>query len=138
MPTPEELIEAGQAAQNRPLPEYAKRLIGDLVVALDRQVRYAEGVRARAAEEVDEIRALLARGPQDADTFVSVPRTNVGDDETEDRPVGRGVAVEFRTPGLMPGEGFVVRLVDGRLRIDGMSRMAVVPESTTSLWIEER
>lgn len=136
--TNEELIDAGQAAQNRNLPAYAKRLIGDLVVALDRQARYAEGTRVRAAKEIDEIRALLTDGPADADTFASLPRTMVGDDETEDRPIGTGVTVEYRAPGLTPGEGFEVSLKDGRLHVRGIARMAVVPQGPHSFWIEAR
>lgn len=131
-----ELIKAGQAAQNRPLPTYAKQLIGDLTVALDRQIRYTEAIKIKAAEEVDEVRAILAGDPEGADTFASMPRTTVGYDETEDRPIGTGITIEYRAPDMGPGEGFEVSLKDGRLHVRGINTLAVVPVHSSELWIE--
>lgn len=140
MPDSQQLIEKAAAVQSRSLPAYAKELIHDLARALDQQSRYAEGVRERAAKEVDELRVQLAAGPEDADTFVAMPRTLVGelDDDPEDRPLGTGVAVEYRAPDMGPGEGFGVSLVGGRLRVTGLNHLAVVPESALTLWIEAR
>lgn len=140
MLTNQQLIQEATAAQSRSLPAYAKELISDLARALDQQTRYAEGVRERAAKEVDELRVQLAAGPDDADTFVAMPSTLVGelDDDPEDRPLGTGVTVEFRAPDMGPGEGFGVSITDGRLHVCGLNHLAVVPEHATSLWIEAR
>jgi hypothetical protein len=140
MQTIEQLISAAATAQFRSLPKYAKDLIHDLAVALRQQSRYAEGIRTRAAKEVDELRVQLAAGPEHADTFMGLPRTLVGelDDDPEDRPLGTGTVIEYRGPEDGPGEGFSVSLVDGRLSVRGLNHLAVIPSSSTSLYIEKR
>jgi hypothetical protein len=131
----QQLIEESRSERLQKLPMYAQELIHDLAHRLDAEHRYAQSTCERAEKEVDAIRKLLAEGPEDSDTFVSLPHSLLDSGDFEERPLGQGVTVEFRAPGLTPGEGFDVKLKDGRLIVSGIARLAVAPESSYTLEI---
>jgi hypothetical protein len=134
----ENLIKSANGAQVRPIPQWAKSLIYDLARALDAQIRYAEGIKNRAAGEVDEARKQLAGDLPDADTFVSMPRS-VTADETYDvtwRPLGAGVTVQFRGPDDDEDEGIDVKIKDGVLHVESLSRLKIVPSYGGNIEIE--
>jgi hypothetical protein len=138
MTSSEQLIQAAGNYRIRSQPKWVQELVHDLAHRLEAEHKYTQDVRERAAKEVDEARALLT-GPEGSDTFVTLPRTLVGDDETEERPLGRGASIEFRDPGWEPGEGTrVSRFADGSLLVKGYSDLAVVPLSSSSFRIETR
>jgi hypothetical protein len=134
----EKLIEESRDSRLHKLPLYARELIHDLAHRLDAEHRYALATRETAAREVEEARALLAEGPEGSDTFMAMPYSRVGDDEIEERPLGKGTVIEFRDPELSPGEGIEVCLNDGSLLVRGINHLAIVPVSLTSLRIETR
>jgi len=144
MATPEQLIKRAEEAQSRNLPAYAKNLIHDLAHRLELAEREVRGTRERAAKEVDELRTQLSAGPADADTFVSMPRTVLADEtyETTQRPLGRGVRIEFRRPEQEEGEGIKVHMEDEHglegLVVHSMARLAVYPVDAYTLKIVER
>lgn len=134
----EQLIAGSRDERLHRLPRYARELIFQLARRLDMEHRYATSVKGRAEEEVAEARALLAQGPEDSDTFVGLPRSTVTgySDEPEQRPLGKGVGVEFRRPGGDVGEGFSVRLEDSKLHISSDSYLMVLPEGPTTIVID--
>lgn len=138
------LIEQAREAQGRNLPMYAKILISDLARRLELAEKEIRGTRERAAKEVDELRTQLSTGPQDSDTFVSMPRTLLADDtyDTTQRPLGRGVGIEFRRPGLEEGEGTRVHWEDEDglegLIVHSMARLSVIPQDAHTVKIVER
>lgn len=139
MQTVEQIIEAAEAAQSRALPEYAKKLIGDLAHRLALEARAAEGARQTAEREVSEARALLTSGPEDSDTYVYLPRARYSTEDDEQRPLGKGVSIEFRQPEEMPGEGISVkREEDGTLHVHSVSHLAVLPVGPMYIKIETR
>jgi len=140
MSNAEELIKRAREAQNRNLPVWARNLIYDLSHALDVQTRYADAVKTRAASEVDQLRGQLAEGPADADTFVAMPQSFTADQtyEVTQRPLGRGVVVEFRGPTDDEEEGFQVKIEEGRLQVESMSRLSVSPTYGGNIEIEAR
>jgi hypothetical protein len=125
--TVEKLIEESRSERLQRLPQYAQELIHDLAHRLDAEHRYAQSIRERAEKEVDEVRKLAAEGPEDSDTFVSLPHSVLDSGDFEERPLGQGVTVEFRAPGLEPGEGFDVKMTDGHLVVSGVNRLGIVP-----------
>jgi len=124
-----DLLKAAKDAEAKHLPKWVRELIGDLAHQLEAQKRYADSVRQRADEEVNEARKLAAEGPEGSDTFLSLPRALLGDeDDNDEKPLGKGVTVEFREETDNPGEGFGVRLTsDGHLHVSGINRLAIVP-----------
>lgn len=138
MQTVEQLIEAAEAAQSRALPEYAKKLIGDLAHRLALEARAAEGARRTAEREVSEARALLTSGPEDSDTYLDLPRALYATEDDEQRPLGKGANIEFRRPEETPGEGISVKWDEGGLRVSGLNHLAVVPIDQLTLKIETR
>jgi hypothetical protein len=132
----ETLLTDARDDRLRRLPNYAQDLIAELAARLDQETRYARAVKERAAKEVDELRAQLTKGPEDADTFMDLPYSRVGDVEGQ-RPLGKGVNIEFRAPGLTEGEGFEVKLTEeGHLKIGGITRLAVVPEYPNQITVK--
>ena len=120
--------------------------VQQLIVMLDLRLRYEEGSRQRteqkAAEEVEAARALLNEGPADSDTFLWLPASAVSDsgwsenDDAENvRPLGQGVTVEFRAPGMDAGCGYEVSMQGGRLQVRGINQLTVRPEISTVLTI---
>lgn len=139
MQSTEKLIEESHDPRLQKLPLYARELIGRLARRLQTDAASAQWTKVRAEKEVDEIRTLLADGPEGSDTFVEMPRTMLSTlDEDGQRPLGTGVSVEFRPQGAGPGEGFEVRLESGSLVISGVNRIAVIPRDSHSVTIEAR
>lgn len=138
MMTVEQLIEESRDERLQRLPMYARTLIHDLAARLDMEHRHAASVKERAEKEVEEARALLTQGPEDSDTFVDLPHSTIAGytDEPEQRPLGKGVSVEFRRPGGDVGEGFSVRLKDGQLHISSTSYLAVLPQNHSAIVID--
>lgn len=120
-------------------PQYVRQLIAELAYRLNLEAKAAEGARRRAEKEVDEARKIAAEGPENSDTFLSMPRSfSTFSEEYEQKPLGTGVNIEFRAPGLTEGEGFQVSMEDGKIKVSGMSRLAVVPQDAYSITIEAR
>lgn len=139
MKTVDELVTASQDERLRRQPAYVQNLIHDLASRMVLEHRAAEGARRRAEKEVDEARKIAAEGPENSDTFLSMPRSfSTFSEDFDQKPLGTGVNIEFRAPGLTEGEGFQVHMDDGKLKISGMSRLAVVPQDAYSITIEAR
>jgi hypothetical protein len=134
----EQLIAESRDPRLQKLPMYARDLIHDLAHRMEAEAIARQAVMDRAAKEVDEIRTLLSKGPEDSDTFMAIPRTVIGDDEIEEKPLGQGTVIEFRQPDMETGEGFEVSLNDGSLLVQGINHLTVIPVSLTSLRIETR
>jgi hypothetical protein len=134
-----QLIEEAQDERLRHLPLYARKLIHDLAVRLGQEAAYSKSAREKAEQQVDAARKLLNEGPADSNTFLSlgnVMGSNYGEDGREDeRPLGSGPSIEFRDPSLMPGEGFSVRMKNGRLEISGINVLAITPVHSTAVTI---
>jgi hypothetical protein len=132
-----------QAAEDPRLPKQAKwvqGLIYGLASRLELEIRSAEGVRQRAEREVSEARSLLTEGPADSDTFMDLARSLADTyDDVPQRPLGKGVNIEFRTDGMQTGEGVNVKLMeDGTLHVHGLGHLAVIPVNHSYLKIETR
>ena len=120
-------------------PMWVQLLVRDLAHRLDLETRAAVGVRAAAEVEVSRAREDLVKGPADSDTFADMPRSAVVDDDDAQRPLGRGVNIEFRAPDDMPGEGINVKLEeDGALHVHGIGHMAVIPINHSYIKIQTR
>jgi hypothetical protein len=139
MQSSRDLIQAARHAQARPVPKWAKELIHDLASRLRATEAELERVQETATREVTEARALLT-GPEDSDTFMNLPRSLMSAAEDgEQRPLGKGVTVEFRTAGEEPGEGTLVSLgVDQTIHVHGLNHLVVVPVNPTYIQIERR
>ena len=139
MTTVDQLIEQSRDPRLRRQPVYVQNLIHELAHRLEAEHAYAQAVIKRAESEVDEARKIAAEGPEDSDTFLSLPGSLLSSaDDYEQKSLGTGAKVEFRAPGLRPGEGFQVRMKNGHLKITGMSSMAVIPQDRYTIVIEER
>lgn len=141
----QEVLKAAQTAQEGRLksqPVWVRELVADLVLRLTYEARRASDAEGLADSAVQEANTLLSRGPADSDTFVSIPRelsVHEDGDEANERPLGRGVCVEFRREGLLPGEGFSVRLRDGALEVSNCGPLAVLlPSHPSAVRIEAR
>lgn len=133
------LLEEAKQARLQRLPQYAQELIFDLARSLEREHRAASDIQERAEKEVTEARALLTSGPEDSDTFASLPSSLYTMEEDEERPLGKGTSIEFRAPdNHLPGNGIsVARRDNGDLEIRSMAQVAVIPLSTHNLLIRE-
>jgi hypothetical protein len=122
------------------LPKYAQSLIRDLARRLQLTEAEVEGARKRYAAELDTVRAELAGGPADADTYVEMPKSIMADEtrETTRRPLGKGVTVEFRAEGNEEGEGFEVYIKDETLHVESVSRLCMIPSFGGNIEIEAR
>jgi len=134
--------QEAQAGRLNGQPLWVRSLVHDLVLQLTYEAGRAERAGARADSAVQEANALLSKGPADSDTFVSIPRelsVYEDGDEANERPLGRSVVVEFRREGLLPGEGFTVRLgQDGVLEVSNCGPLAVLPSHPSAVRIEAR
>lgn len=134
----ERLLAQAKEDRLKKLPQYAQKLISELAYQLSLEAKSAEGARARAEREVFEARAIAAQGPENSDTFLELPRSLSSYEDEAQKPLGTGVAVEFRDPELTSGEGTFVRREGDKIKVSSMSRLAVIPEDAHTLWIEER
>ena len=139
MTTVEQLIEASKDARLKNQPKWVQDLVYHLAYRLESQHRYALSVRDKAEEEVDAARKIAAEGPEDSDTSLDLPRSLLGSmDDFEQRPLGRGVNIEFRGAGDEPGEGINAKLLpSGALLIHGINSLAVIPRDSSTVRIEE-
>ena len=135
----DQLSEASKDPRLAKLPMYAQILIRDLAVRMRMEASHARNVEEKADRETEAARRLLNEGPADADTFLSLdgvlPNSLSEDGREDERPLGKGCGIEFRAPGSLPGEGFVVWMTNGRLNISGMNPLAVLPVSTDRVTI---
>lgn len=136
--TVDELIEAAKSDRVAKLPKHAQELIADLARRLDLEHRTADGAVKRARQEVETARALAAEGPADSDTFLDLPRALYTDEEDEQKPLGRGVTVEFRSAGDVVGEGYGVKIENGELVVSGINRLAVYADTSGTVRIFRR
>jgi hypothetical protein len=136
----EQLIQESRDPRLQKLPLYARQLIFDLARRMELEKISADAIRDRAGKEVDEVRKIAAEGPEDSDTFMDLPHSQVAGylEEAEQRPLGKGVNIEFRPEGAEVGEGFDVKLKDGRLHVSGVNHLAVIPGGPMSIVIETR
>lgn len=140
MQTVEQLIESAKTARLQTQPLWVRNLVRDLAQQLELQTRYAEAVKERAEKEVGEARVLLTGGPADSDTYVELPRAaSVYEEDVSQRPLGKGVCIEFRAPGEESGEGITVQRTEGgSLAVCSYGSLAVIPQDAHTLLIAKR
>lgn len=139
MKTTDQLIAAARDPRLAAQPKWIQQLVHDLAHRMELEARSAEGARRRAEGEVAQARELLTSGPADSDAYMDLPRAySTYSDEAEQRPLGRGTTVEFRSPDTGPGEGMSVRWTGAGLEISGINCLAVVPLDPTRIRIEAR
>jgi hypothetical protein len=131
------LIESARDSRLERQPQYVQELIHRMALRLEVEHKYAEAMRRETDAEIAAARALLTDGPADSNTYLSlggVLRADE-DDDGNSRPLGRDVFVEFRPEGAEVGEGFAVRMVDGKLEISGPGRFVIEPVHSSSVRI---
>lgn len=139
MRTVEQLGSAANDPRLAKQPRWVQELVYDLVLQMKAGHRRAAIAAETAEKEVTEARLLLASGPADSDTYVDLPRSaSVYEEDTAQRPLGKGATVEFRDPGAEPGEGLSVKWEDGALTVRGCGPLAVVPQHPCRIKIEAR
>lgn len=143
----EQLIQDSDDPRLERQPKFVRQLIAELAYRLKLEATAAESARRNAEKEVGEARALAMQGPENADTFMNMPNSfSTYADDYEQKPLGTGTGIEFRDADMEAGDGISAkfepretedgRIRTGRLKIHGLNRLAVVPESPTVLYIE--
>lgn len=134
----EQLIEEAQDPRLRKQPLWVQTLVGDMAHRLRLESTAAANSQARAEVEVSAAREALAEGPADSDTFLDLPRSLADTDDVPQKPLGKGVNIEFRPYWLESGEGINVKLDEnGSLHVRGIGHLVVVPVDQSYVKIKE-
>jgi hypothetical protein len=139
--TTEQLIEEAGSRRTDNLPLWARYLLLDLAKRLRSLSAETERLREDTAKELEAARALLNEGPADSDTFLSLASgltTDYDSDDNSDfRPLGKGVRIEFRIPDSEAYEGVTARMTDGSLEVSSLSSLTVRPVNRSTVLITE-
>lgn len=130
MLTVKQLLEEAQDKRLERLPNYAR----DLVRELASRLRSVDADRTRileeATEEMTALKALLEKGPEGSDTFLSLPYSRYVEQDMQEgprhRPLGQGVSIDFMPPGKTD-TGYRVRLQGDGLHVETMGQLSIVP-----------